>query len=138
MEGRHPAALWGLAVFSAKGAKSYSPVNARNGVGHQVKLVEGIIPDVLLCARISEKCYINVAVTSGICCSKYSSLWGFNSVYLGKRLDKITFDFRILSGPDFRMPSPKKYNLLTNRKLLNYIHINDKIDQNFIKQRLSA
>ena len=31
--------------------------NARNGVGHQVNLVEDIIPDVLLCAIIFENCY---------------------------------------------------------------------------------
>ena len=32
-------------------------LNARNGVGHQVNLVEDIIPDVLLCAITFENCY---------------------------------------------------------------------------------
>ena len=31
-------------------------LNARNGVGHQVNLVEDIIPDVLLCAIFFEQC----------------------------------------------------------------------------------
>ena len=35
-------------------------LNARNGVGHQVNLVEDIIPDVLLCAIIFENCYKNL------------------------------------------------------------------------------
>ena len=33
-------------------------LNARNGVGHQVNLVEDIIPDVLLSAIFFENCYI--------------------------------------------------------------------------------